>query len=82
MDYIAVLGGALVFGAVAFSLFKCGQWIGEGVVLLRYIGRDQMKEFAEKLPFGAAAVNDIRRNATMRILGPLVVLDTSKNRWV
>jgi hypothetical protein len=59
---------------VAFGLFKCGQWIREGVVLLQYIESKQWKEFAKKLTFAAASGKSIRRNARLRIAGPLVVL--------
>lgn len=71
---LAVAAFILVLGAVAFGLFKCGQWIREGVVLLQYIESKQWKEFAKKLTFAAASGKSIRRNARLRILGPLVVL--------
>jgi hypothetical protein len=73
-DISTVAVAALILVAVCFGLFKCGQWIGEGVVLLRYIEGEQWKEFGRKLTFGAAAAKSLRRNARLRILGPLVVL--------
>ena len=74
MSDMSWLGVALILSAVCFALFKCGQWIGEGVVLVKRIEGEQMKEFEKKFTFGPAVIYDLKRKAVIRIVGPFVVL--------
>lgn len=73
-NVLIAIAVAMLFAAVCFGLFKCGQWIGEGVVLLKGIESRQMKEFEKRLTVGPGVVNSLKRIATIRILGPFLVL--------